>query len=264
MSTSVGTTTPHAPSRHSPVSLPAASRTNLPPGGSSTSSVTPASREHDAVDEHVVSRRVEQLQPMLARSGVELDECREVVLGVVEAEPGDRLPDGRDLGRTSDDGQERTRRVDLRIPEIERRERLTRGEEVVVRVDQPGEDRGATEISFDRARPPVTHVRTRPDPKDLGSPHSARLDPRRISRRREHRGTRVDDDVFRKCSFQVLSAQARVRCPRRLDRLAISEHPERPCLVALRGDSAGAPRAAYEIGGFPLIRCGSLSPIHRP
>ena len=97
---------------------------------------------------------------------VELGERRQLVLRVVEAEPADRIARGRVLGGIADHLEEGLGRIHVRVPQIERAQRLTGRQEMVVGIDQPGQERPTVEVVLDGAGMVVTNLRRGTDTED--------------------------------------------------------------------------------------------------
>ena len=116
-------------------------------------------RQDPGVDQDVVPGRVEQMQGMVAGGVVELGEHRQLVLRVVEPESGDRIARGRAPGGIADRLEEGPGGIHTRVAQVEGGQRLTGGQEVVVGVDQPGEERPTVEVVLDRAGVIATNLR---------------------------------------------------------------------------------------------------------
>ena len=81
------------------------------------------------------------MQGMVPGGDVELGERRQFVLRVVEPESGDRIACGRAPGGIADHLEEGPGGIHIRVAQVEGAQRLTGGQEMVVGIDQPGEER---------------------------------------------------------------------------------------------------------------------------
>jgi hypothetical protein len=116
---------------------------------------------------------------MVARGHIDVGEGRKWIPPVVEAEAADRLARHRPGGGLADRPEQPIARVHHREPQVDRGEGLSRREEMVVGVDEPGKERAAAQIVLVRSGQVTTEVGQVTDRHHVRAAGRDRLRPRR-------------------------------------------------------------------------------------